>query len=216
MTEPPKPTYRLIPSQYPPIGTFDTVATAADLAAVFDLVGWTNDRLVETRLTRLPENEWVYGRPNSSIVMAAFLHASPGRFNTDFLGAWYAGFALQTAIAEVAHHLRRETIARGEKMMARKFREYHATLAGSYVDLRDNPIPEVLDPQRHVAGQSYGEEMRQSGGTGVIYPSLRHAGGVNIVGFRPRNVLDVVQCAHFEVTVSAASKAIDVVRLKEA
>jgi hypothetical protein len=48
-----------------------------------ELVGWTNDRLVAERIARLPENEWVYGVPNASIVMAAFLHVAPGgmRFN---------------------------------------------------------------------------------------------------------------------------------------
>ena len=85
----PQPSYRLIPSQFPPIGLFDTVATAADLAAVLDLVGWTNDRLVTDRLMRLPEAQWVYGRPNASIVMASFLHVGPDsmRFNNATLGA---------------------------------------------------------------------------------------------------------------------------------
>jgi hypothetical protein len=79
----PRPAHRLIPSQFPPIGLFDTVATAADLAAVMDLVGWTNDRLVVDRIAPLPQTEWVYGTPNASIVMAAFLHVAPGgiRFN---------------------------------------------------------------------------------------------------------------------------------------
>jgi hypothetical protein len=53
----PDPARRLIPSQFPPIGTFDTVATAADLLAVMDLVGWTNDRLVAKRVARRPQNE---------------------------------------------------------------------------------------------------------------------------------------------------------------
>ena len=44
------------PSQYPPIGLFDTVATAADLEAVMELAGWTNDRLVPMRLHRLPQH----------------------------------------------------------------------------------------------------------------------------------------------------------------
>ena len=68
----PRPAYRLIPSQFPPIGLFDTVATAADLSAVMDLVGWTNDRLVAERINRLAPQDWVYGVPNASIVMAAF------------------------------------------------------------------------------------------------------------------------------------------------
>ena len=46
--------------------------------------------------------------------MAAFLHAAPegGRLNGPHLGAWYATASLTTAVAEVAHHLRRETVPR--------------------------------------------------------------------------------------------------------
>jgi hypothetical protein len=75
-TSSPRPAHRLILSQFPPIGLFDTVATAADLAAVMELVGWTNDRLVADCIARLPSTEWVYGVPNASIVMAA---VSPGK-----------------------------------------------------------------------------------------------------------------------------------------
>jgi hypothetical protein len=51
----PQPAHRLIPSRFPRIGQFDTVATAADLAAVMEPVGWTNDRLVADRIDRLPQ-----------------------------------------------------------------------------------------------------------------------------------------------------------------
>jgi hypothetical protein len=114
-TPSPQPTCRLIPSRFPPIGLFDTVATAADLEPVMELAGWTNDRLVAERIARLPQAEWVYGRSNASIVMAAFLHVSPtgGRFNGPDLGAWYASAALITAAVKVAHHMRREAVARG-------------------------------------------------------------------------------------------------------
>jgi hypothetical protein len=86
-----------------------------------DLVGWTNDRLVVGRIARLPQSEWVYGVPNASIVMAAFLHFAPGgmRFNGPDLGAWYAADDIRTAAAEVGHHLRRETVARNVTTMTR-------------------------------------------------------------------------------------------------
>jgi hypothetical protein len=125
----PRPAYRLIPSQFPPIGLFDTVATAADLAIVMELVGWTDDRLVADRLARLPQVEWVFGVSNASIVMAAFLHVAPGgmRFNGPDLGAWYASDELRTAAAEVGHHLRRETVARAKASMTRTYRAYATT-----------------------------------------------------------------------------------------
>ncbi|MGO7388874.1 RES family NAD+ phosphorylase, partial [Rhizobium ruizarguesonis] len=88
---------------------------------VMELVGWTNDRLVADRIQRLPEDQWVYGVANASIVMAAFLHVAPGgmRFNGPDLGAWYAADDLRTAAAEVGHHLRREAVARGVATMVR-------------------------------------------------------------------------------------------------
>src|SRR3546814_3858764 len=68
----------------------------------------------------------------SSDVCSSDLVAPDGmRFNRAELGAWYAAKAVETAIAEVAHHLRREAIARGEISMSRKYRSYSAELLGS-------------------------------------------------------------------------------------
>ncbi|KIZ44444.1 MULTISPECIES: RES family NAD+ phosphorylase [Rhodopseudomonas] len=214
----PAPSHRLIPSRFPPIGLFDSVATAADLAAVMELVGWTNDRLVAERIHRLPQSEWVYGVANASIVMAAFLHVAPGgmRFNGPELGAWYAADALPTAAAEVGHHLRRETVARGVATMRRTFRAYSATLRGDYLDIRGerDRLPEIYASNRYAAAQLFGERVRASGGAGLIYDSLRRRGGVGIVAHRPRNIVDIVQTDHFEITVMATSRRIDVRKLR--
>ena len=213
----PRPAYRLIPSQFPPIGLFDTVATAADLSAVMELVGWTNDRLVSERIDRLPQGEWVYGVPNASIVMAAFLHVAPGgmRFNGPELGAWYAADDVRTAAAEVGHHLRREAVARSVATMSRTYRAYSATLKGNYLDIRGQQLarPDVYASERYDASQKLGEDVRASGGAGVLYDSLRRRGGINVVAHRPRNILNIVQADHFEITVQAAARTIDVRKL---
>jgi hypothetical protein len=213
----PQPAHRLIPSQFPPIGLFDTVATAADLAAVMELVGWTNDRLVADRIDRLPQSEWVYGLPNASIVMAAFLHVAPGgmRFNGPDLGAWYAADDIRTAAAEVGHHLRRETAARNVTTMTRTYRAYAATLLGDYLDIRGQQTtrPDVYASDRYDGSQKFGEAVRASGGTGLLYDSLRRRTGINVVAHRPRSVTDIVQTDHFEITVLATSRMIDVRKL---
>lgn len=213
----PIPSYRLIPSQFPPIGLFDTVSTAADLEAVMELAGWTNDRLVAERIARLPQSEWIYGRANSSVVMASFLHAAPGglRFNGPDLGAWYAAAAVTTAIIEVAHHLRREAIVTGAARMRRKYRAYSARLEGGYVDLRGQAKtrPGLYDSSSYAAGQVFGEDIRARGVAGILFDSLRHAGGLNIVAYRPTNVLDVLQTDHFEIGVEGAMSRIEVARL---
>jgi hypothetical protein len=216
-SEAPFPTYRLIPSQFPPIGLFDTVATAADLSAVMELVGWTNDRLVASRIARLPQQEWVYGRPNASIVMAAFLHVSPTgmRFNSPELGAWYAAGEIETAAAEVGHHLRREAMARNVPELTRVYRSYSARLNGIYLDIRGQQAerPDVYASDRYEASQQLGEVVRRAGEAGILYDSLRRRAGTNIVAHRPTNILDVTQADHFEIRVLAIGRRIDVRRL---
>jgi hypothetical protein len=211
----PRPSHRLIPSKYPPIGLFDTLATAADLEAVMELAGWTNDRLVPERLARLPEREWVFGRPNASIVMAAFLHAAPdgGRFSSPDLGAWYASAELVTAASEVGHHLRREAVATNLASLSRTFRSYSARLDGRFIDIRGGDRPDLYAPHSYAAGQVFGEAERARGRDGILYDSVRRRGGTNAVAYRPSQVLDVVQADHFEITVSASERRIEVVKL---
>src|SRR5258708_32122286 len=182
-----------------------------------ELVGWTNDRLVADRIDRLPRSEWVYGVPNASIVMAAFLHVTPGgmRFNGPELGAGYAAADTRTGAAEVGHHLRRETAARSVATMSRTYRAYTATLLGDYLDIRGQQATrsDVYASERYDGSQKLGEEVRTSGSAGLIYDSLRRETGVNVVAHRPRNITGIVQTDHFEVTVLATSRTIDVRKL---
>jgi hypothetical protein len=217
LTAAPHPSYRLIPSRFPPIGLFDTVATAADLAAVMELAGWTNDRLVAERAARLPRADWVHGRSNASIVMAAFLHVPPlgNRFNSPDLGAWYAAGALPTAAAEVAHHLRREAVATSMPLIRRQFRCYQARLDGRFIDLLGQRAswPGIYNPVSYTASQAFGESVRTGGHAGIVWDSLRHSGGVCAVSFRPTMILDVAQTDHFELTVTPRLPRIEVRRL---
>jgi hypothetical protein len=209
----PHPTWRLIPSRFPPIGAFETVATAADLGAVMELEGWTNDRLVAERVARLPEADWVYGIPNASVVMASFLHAatSGNRFSGPELGAWYASASLVTAVAEVAHHLRREAFARGRPEERRVYRSYRARLLGAdYLDLRGHRSAraDLYASTSYTASQAFGEEVRAAGRSGIVYESLRHRRGTNVVAYRPRQIVDIVQADHYDLIVPIAGKVI--------
>ncbi len=213
LCEAPSPAWRLIPSRFPPIAAFETVATAADLEAVMELEGWTNDRLVAERLARLPRDQWVYGTPNASVVMASFLHAAPAgsRFNGPALGAWYAAAAVTTAVAEVAHHLRREAVARGRIEERRTFRCYSCRLLGhDYRDIRgpSHHRAALYDSASHAASQVFGEAVRAEGLAGIVYDSLRHRGGTNIAAFRPRQIVDVTQTDHYDLTVPLTGRII--------
>ena len=115
----------------------------------------------------------------------------------------------------MSHHLRREAVARSVSRLQRTYRAYRATLAGAYLDIRgqQSTRPHVYASDSYAASQELGESVRAAGGAGILYDSLRHAGGVNIVAHRPRNVLDVVQTDHYEIAVEAQSKRIEARRL---
>lgn len=236
LAQAPQPAHRLIPSQFPPIGLFDTVATAADLGMVMELAGWTNDRLVAERIARLPQSEWVYGRPNASIVMASFLHVAPGgmRFNGPELGAWYASADIRTAVAEVGHHLRREAASRSLPELRRVYRGYSSRLDGEFIDIRRVHAPEsqghlldrLYDPGDYAHGQSFAEAVRDDAlhtkeetergarPAGIVFDSVRYRGGINAVAYRPSLVLDIIQADHFAILVRRDERRIDVERLR--
>ena len=205
-------TWRLVPTRHPPVQTFETVASPEDLEAVMELEGWTNDRLVRQRLARLPRERWVHGRANASVVMAAFLHASPAgaRFSGPDLGAWYCALSELTAIAEVGHHLRQEVRRARLPSLAVQYRGYVARLAGRYHDLRGAAAshPELYDPGSWAASQRFGEALRTAGADGLVYDSVRHVSGTCIAAYDPRQVQQVTVGASFELTVPDAGKIV--------
>lgn len=183
--------------------------TTDDLKAIIELEGWTNDRLTETRLRRLPRQQWVFGQPNSSIVMAAFLHGSPTglRFTSSALGAWYASSSSETALLEVLNGLRREISVSALREKVEEYREYTARLDGEFVDIRGrHPELHQADVATYPQCQAFGEQVRESEFSGIAYNSVRHAGGENWVSYRPAHVLDVTQARHFRATVRESGK----------
>jgi hypothetical protein len=99
--------------------------------------------------------------------------------------------------------------------MTRTYRAYAATLSGDYLDIRSQQSrrADVYASDRYDASQKLGEEVRASGGAGLLYDSLRRLTGVNVVAHRPRNISDIVQTDHFDITVLATSRTIDVRKL---
>jgi hypothetical protein len=77
-------------------------------------------------------------------------------------------------------------------------------------------MSEIYASDDYTRSQAFGENLRKSGADGLVYDSLRHTGGVNVVAYRPTKVLDVVQAEHLEVTVRRDERQITVRRLTSA
>jgi hypothetical protein len=217
-------THRLIASHYPPIGAFDDLTADPDeLAIAYLLESATNDRLAifSRRVPLLPASEIVQG-PGATMVMAAFLHADAmgGRFTDGRLGAWYASFDVDTAIAETVHHsTRRLRLSDGAFPSSIQMRELVAGIECTLVDVRgqQQKLPELYDPDDYKAAQAFGVGLRWprsgEGENGLVYDSVRRARGTNVCIYRPSLIqLPVTQADHYEYRWDAAG-SVSVLRL---
>lgn len=185
-------THRLIPSKYSDAGS--ALARIADndahLTDLFDLDNATNDRLLaeNDRLPGIGVNELVFGIPHYRIVNAVFTHAHPlgGRFSSPDRGAWYAAFELKTSQAEVAFHKTVQLAEIGRFEDEVTFDDYLADFSGEFHDLRERAaFADCLNPASYVDSQVLAERLLEAGSLGIVFPSVRNAGGTCIVCFRP-------------------------------
>lgn len=193
-------THRLIPSQYSLPGGASVLTLIAEddahLADLFDLDNATNDRLLAENelLPGIGLSELVFGVPNFRIVNAAFCHAHPlgSRFNGPDRGAWYAGFALETAQAEIVFHKTVHLQEVGVLEDDVTYDDYLADFAAAFHDLRDAPaFADCLSPDSYVESQGLAERLLEAGALGLVYPSVRQAGGTCLACFRPALVGNV-------------------------
>lgn len=211
-------THRLIASRFPTVCPFDDLtADKDDLQIALLLESATNDRLaiLARRLPLLPQNEIVHGT-GATMVLAAFLHADEagGRFTDGRLGAWYAAFDVDIAIAETVHHsTRRLRLSDGAFPSSIQMREHVADVDCELIDIRglQTESPELYDRESYDASRTFGIALRWpaqgAGEDGIVYDSVRRAGGTNICIYRPSLIiLPVVETGHYEYRWDAAGR----------
>jgi hypothetical protein len=136
--------------------------------------------------------------------MAAFCHPHPAgtRFADARRGAWYAAKRLETSVAETAHHRWRELQVVGVADARVEMRLYHADFRATFRDIRggDSAYRPFLLPDSYTRSQELAVHLLADGANGILYPSVRHAGGECIACFRPALVLDVRAAGHFELS----------------
>lgn len=212
-------THRLIPSKYsqPDESVLARLAGEDDalLRDLFDLDHATNERLLaeHDRLPGIGLAELVAGVPHYRIVNAAFCHAHPqgSRFNGPERGAWYCSLALDTSIAEVAFHKRIELAeVAWHRPVAVTYDDYLADFTGGFHDLRGAPdFAACLDPASYVAAQALAQRVLPSEALGVVYPSVRHAGGTCIACLRPAAVGNVRKGGTLRLTFAGEALSVE-------
>ena len=140
----------------------------------------------------MPPDERVSG-PGASYVMASFTHLNPrgSRFSDGSFGVYYAASELETAIAETIFHFEEFARDSGDPMRMEDMRVLVGGAAAEFEDVAALAEPrrsQILDPSSYAISRTYARELREAGANGVVYPSVRRAGGECIGAFRPRAV----------------------------
>ena len=173
------------------------LVSASRLDDLAEIEGATSARLRDERFsaTSYPSH-----RPHAAFVNAAFSYFRPremNRFNGPERGAWYAAFAVETALAEVSYHMQRELDRVQDYRAVVDYAEIWASFAGAFVDLRgQQPPPACLDPDPAIgypAGNTLAAEAMAMGHNGIVYPSVRHQRGTCLVALWPHAVQSVAQ-----------------------
>ncbi len=194
---------RIIASRYPPIALFERVDTDPGVwEALIAAEMLTNPRLRDElgEIALVPPKERVAG-PGASYVMASFTHLNPkgSRFSDGSYGVYYAADDFPTARAETIYHF--ELFARdsGDGIRDIDMRVVVGRIDERFHDIESLAEPDrsaVLQPDDYTASQALGRRLREAGSNGVVYPSVRHAGGRCLGAFRPKAVEPPVQQRH--------------------
>ncbi|MHB8454989.1 MAG: RES family NAD+ phosphorylase [Acidiferrobacterales bacterium] len=197
-----KNTARIVSSRFPPVGLFDRVADPADLEIVYYIEGLTNPRLrAEAGDLRLVEPADRLSGPGTTPVMAAFAHPNPAgsRFSDGSFGVYYCARSVETAIHETRYHRERFLQYSAETPIMLEMRVYYADIRKSLHDLRaaGKKRPLWLDPESYVVSRKLGHALKGNHSYGVLYPSVRHAGGECGAVLRPSALSPARQGEHY-------------------
>lgn len=184
-----RPSYRVVPSRFPPIDLFERVAAPDDWDLLNLLEGQTSARLREEAgaIHMVREEDRRYG-PGWTPVMAAFCHfnGQGSRFSDGAFGVYYCALSEATAIAETRYHAERFLRDSSEPPMQLQQRVYLSDLAGMLHDLRGEPsAAPLLDPDDWREGQALGRQVWEAQGDGIVYPSVRDPGDECAAVLRP-------------------------------
>jgi hypothetical protein len=192
---------RIVPTRYPAISLYDRVADETDFDALYALEALTNERLRDElgQVERVPRGERLYG-PGSGPIMAAFTHinAQGSRFSSGRYGVFYAARERATAVAETRHHHARFLADTAQAALHLPMRLYHVAIDARLHDLRPvGSVPDaVYDPVDYSAAQALGQRLKSADAAGVVYRSVRHAGGHCSGLFSPRGASRCLHAAY--------------------
>jgi len=181
------PGWRVIPTRLPRVNVYARVAPATDFDELDAIEALTNERV---RLqSELPAPASQRGAANADIILASFAHPNPAgsRFGDGSYGVLYVGHTINTAIAETRYHREQFLRATAEPEMFLPMRAFRLDAHGAFTDIRglQRRLPRVYSPSSYADSQPFAKKLYRDGAAGIVYDSVRLAGGQCLAGFTP-------------------------------
>lgn len=215
----PAGTHRLIPAKYDSASVHESLPLPPNvLADLSELDAATNERKIAENggNSAIGPGELLLGVPEAHIVNAAFTHPGPfgGRFHGEQRGAWYAGFEIETSVAEVAFHKRRFlTDGRIQGPHVFDYIDFLADFSGEFHTLdnaeRESCLQPDPVPQCYGASQALANKLLFEGSNGIVYPSVRRPSGTCIACFRPALVFHPRQGQRYRLKVETGTDRVE-------
>lgn len=193
-------TYRIIPSNFPPITIFEDCSDPDDLLLLYELESRNNPRIRQEvgEISIVPQKDRVSG-PGTTPIMASFTHiGKEARLNDASYGVYYAGMEMETAIRETVYWNEKMLADTNEPAQERTMRAYIAKINPKYcefVDMRHDDL--FHHPDDYSYPQRVTKELRDQDEYGVVYNSVRNKGGTCVGVLRPTALLPATQSTHF-------------------
>lgn len=196
---------RIIRSIYPPVDLFEDIADPADWPLLISAEQKTNPRIMENlgNLELVPPQRRIGGQ-GASYLMAPFTHVSPDRptrFSNGAFGILYAARRFETALLETRYHHARFLARTAEAAgWVSQFREIVLKVRARLSDLRAVSIhaSAELASDSYEASQRLGASLKERGSDGIVYPSIRDAGGECVALFFPDCASNATQGRHLD------------------
>lgn len=182
--------YRTVAAKHPPINVFENIVPARQMDAAWFIEGLTNDRLRDESgaAPLVADEDRVHGT-GASIVMASFTHIGhASRFTDGSYGVYYAAHSLETSVRETAYHRGRFLAATNEPPCEVDMRAYVGRPVKPFTDIRPPRFAALHHPDDYAPAQTFAKVRRDKGDWGLVYRSVRHAGGECVAAFKPQAV----------------------------
>lgn len=177
------PAVRVVP-HFPPLDQLEHFDPDLQAAVLAELATVDPHMIGDLRL--LPPGRVPTG-PGASRIITSYTFARPGRFNDETFAAFYGAESLETAIAETIHHvvsLLRDSDAPAQTL-PRRLALHVDVDASAIVDARTAVYPEIYERDRYTESRRFGTMVRDGGRQGIVYRSVRRAGGECVAIYTP-------------------------------